>query len=227
MHYTVNAMLDPAELLRRSPVLGLLAREEREDLVRAGRVQVIADGTDLFLVGDLTEAIQVLLEGRVRLWRLTADGHVLVLRICQAGEILGQMSALEEEGRHSVNATAVEGCRVLKIPASAFKDLLSRRPELAIRLASVLAQRVRALSDELEAMKFASIGQRVLRWLREHGARMREIRTTHQEIAQQVGATRENVSRVLGLLRDRGILRLGRGSIEILDHGRLEGEEVY
>lgn len=226
MNYTLFAMHDQAELLRRSPVLGLLARQEREDLVRAGRVQAIAEGTDLFLVGDLTEAIQVLLAGRVRLWRLTADGHVLVLRICQAGEILGQMSALEEEGRHSINATAIEGCRVLCIPARTFKDLLAKRPELAIRLASVLAQRVRGLSDELEAMKFASIGQRVLWWLREHGVRMREIRITHQEIAQQVGATRENVSRVLGLLRDRGILRLGRGTIEILDHARLEGEEL-
>ena len=52
---------------------------------------------------------------------------------------------------------------------------------------------------------------------------LREIRTTHQDLAAQVGSNRENVSRVLGLLRDQGLLRLGRGSIEILDHQALAG----
>ena len=98
---------------------------------------------------------------------------------------------------------------------------VAARPELAMRLASVLAGRVRALSDQLEAMKFETIGQRVIRWLQTHGAGLREIRTTHQDLAAQVGSNRENVSRVLGLLRDQGLLRLGRGSIEILDHQAL------
>ncbi|MBN2358738.1 MAG: Crp/Fnr family transcriptional regulator, partial [Deltaproteobacteria bacterium] len=122
---------------------------------------------------------------------------------------------------HSVYATAEEACRLLAIPARCFRELLQRRPEIAVRLAIELARRVRDLSDELEAMKFASIGERVLRRLVELARDRRELRLTHQALAEQVGASRENVSRVLGLLRERRLIELGRGRITILDHPRL------
>jgi len=212
----------PAEkLLARSPVFGALDAQARGALARAGRDATVAAGSELFCAGDPCEHVLVLLSGRVRLWRITADGHRLVLHLCEPGEILGQMSALDG-APHSVGAAADEDCRLLAIPAAAFRELLERRPVLAVRLAAALAARVRDLSDELEAMKFASIGERVLRWLQRQGAARRDLRVTHQQLADQVGGTRENVSRVLGLLQDRGILRLGRGRIEILDHARLE-----
>jgi CRP-like cAMP-binding protein len=211
----------PAEHLARSAIFGVLDADERVALARRGRSRAVPEETELFLEGDACREIQILLSGRVRLWRMTGDGHVLVLRVCEAGEVLGQMSAIDD-GSHSISATTEEPCRLLQIPAGAFREQLQQKPSLALRLAAVLAQRVRSLSDELEAMKFASIGERVLGVLAKRAAGRREIRVTHQQLADQVGSTRENVSRVLGLLRDRGVLRLGRGRIEILDHEALE-----
>lgn len=206
--------------LERSELLGILDEDARRELVEAGRVQTAEKDTVLFFAEDPTRDILVLLHGRVRLWRLTRSGHELVLRVCEPGEVLGQMSAIEG-GRHSIGATAAGRARLLRVPAARFRELVAARPELAMRLASVLAGRVRDLSDQLEAMKFETIGQRVVRWLETHGAGRRELRTTHQDLAAQVGSNRENVSRVLGLLRDQGLLRLGRGTIEILNHEAL------
>jgi len=216
---------DPADMLARSLVFGLLGRDERADLLHAGHQQRVPAGTDLFHAGDPCDQVQVVLAGGVRLWRMTPDGHLLVLHLCEPGEVLGQMSAVDGTP-HSVSATAAQDCRLLAFEAGAFRRMLEQRPALALRLVAVLASRVRGLSDELEAMKFASIGQRVLGWLQHQGVQRRELRVTHQGIAEQVGATRENVSRVLGLLRDRGILRLGRGRIEILDHDHLARVKV-
>ncbi len=214
-------MSDEAQrALERSALLGILDEGARQELADAGRLRTVEKDTVLFFAGDPTHEILVLLHGRVRLWRLTRSGHELVLRVCEPGEVLGQMSAIEA-GRHSIGATAASRSRLLRLPAARFRELVAARPELALRLASVLAGRVRALSDQLEAMKFETIGQRVVRWIQTHGAGLREIRTTHQDLAAQVGSNRENVSRVLGLLRDRGLLRLGRGTIEILDHEAL------
>jgi CRP-like cAMP-binding protein len=158
----------------------------------------------------------VLLRGRVRLWRVTEQGQALTLRVCAPGEVLGQMSAIDE-GPHSVSATAEQDSEVLAVPARAFQELLARQPELALQLARVLAERVRGLSAQLEAMKFTSIGERLRGVLLERGAGRRELRVTHQQLAEQVGATRENVSRVLGFLQDAGVIRLGRGRVELLD----------
>jgi CRP-like cAMP-binding protein len=208
--------IDPVVALGRSPVLAALGAADRAALVAAGREQRVRGGSELFRAGDPCPAIQVLLSGRVRLWRLTEDGHVLVLRRCGPGEVFGQMAALDDSC-HSVHASADEPCRLLAIPAPRFRALLAERPAIALRLAIELARRVRSLSDELEAMKFASIGERVLRRLGELARDRRELRLTHQALADQVGASRENVSRVLGLLRDQGLIALGRGRIAIVD----------
>ena len=212
--------VDVSSALQRSFVFGALDGEARRELARAGSRSTLAAGTELFRAGDPCEEIGVLLRGRARLWRLTPEGHVLALRLCGPGEILGQMSALDG-GAHSVGATAAEEVELLRIPAASFRALLQRKSDAAIRLAQALAQRVRELSDELEAMKYSSIGARLLRVLHALAAGRRELHLTHQALAEQVGATRENVSRVLGELRDRGVLRLGRGRIEVLDHAAL------
>jgi CRP-like cAMP-binding protein len=209
-----------AVALGRSPVLAVLSVTDRQELAAAGVERRLRSGSDLFRAGDPCPEILVLLSGRVRLWRLTDDGHVLVLRQCGSGEVFGQMAVLDASS-HSVSATAEEPCRLLAIPASRFRELLLRQPPVALQLAIELARRVRSLSDELEAMKFASIGERVLRALTALTRDRRELRITHQALAEQVGATRENVSRVLGLLRDQGLIDLGRGRIAIIDHARL------
>ncbi len=139
--------------LERSALLSILDQGARQELVEAGHVQTAEKDTVLFFAGDPTQDVLVLLHGQVRLWRLTRSGHELVLRVCEPGEVLGQMSAIEA-GCHSIGATATGRSRLLRLPAARLRELVAARPELAMRLASVLAGRVRALSDQLEAMKF-------------------------------------------------------------------------
>lgn len=201
-------------------MLSTLDEAERRALASRGVRARDRAGAELFRAGEACREVLVLLAGHVRLWRSTPSGQVLALRTAGPGELLGQMSALDE-GPHSVNATADGPVEVLRLPAAAFRDALEKNGTAALALARVLAQRVRSLSEEVESMKFNSIAERVLRRLQAIAAGRRELRTTHERLAQEVGGSRENVSRVLELLRDEGILKLGRGRIEVLDHARL------
>ena len=212
--------------LRRSPVIGQLSAEGRATLLAHGRTRRVTERGELFHAGDPCSEILAILRGRVRLWRDAGDGQVLALHVAGPGEILGQMSALDPAGAHSVSATAEEDVELFALSAARFRAALEAEPRAALRLASALAERVRSLSDELWAMKYRSIAERVLGTLRELAHERRELRTTHQSLAESVGATRENVTRVLGALRAAGILRLGRGRIEVLDHERLASFEV-
>lgn len=215
-----SSTADAAAALGTSPVLGLLDEAERRSLAGLGVRATAPRNEDLFRAGDGCHEVLVVLKGDVRLWRATPAGQVLVLRIAGPGEVLGQMSALDE-GAHSVSVTTETAVEILRIPAKAFRAALEKNGTAALALASALAERVRSLSEELESMKFSTIGERVLRRLQGKAAGRREIRITHEKLAQEVGSTRENVSRVLEMLRDDGILKLGRGRIEVLDHERL------
>ncbi len=110
----------------RGPLLGILDEGARQELVEAGRVQTAEKDTVLFFAGDPTHDILVLLHGQVRLWRLTQSGHELVLRVCEPGEVLGQMSATCA-GCHSIGATAASRSRLLRLPAVRFRELVAAR----------------------------------------------------------------------------------------------------
>ena len=78
--------------------------------------------------------------------------------------------------------------------------------------------------DELELQRFAALDARLVTRLERLSAGKREIRFTHAELAEQVGASRENVSRALRRLELAGALRCHRGRIEILDLSRAAPE---
>ncbi|MBN2361177.1 MAG: cyclic nucleotide-binding domain-containing protein, partial [Deltaproteobacteria bacterium] len=86
---------DAAQLLGRSAVLSALPASDLGALAATGVERRVRGGSDLFCAGDPCPEILVLLTGRARLWRLTSDGHLLVLRRCGSGEVFGQMAALD------------------------------------------------------------------------------------------------------------------------------------
>lgn len=210
-----------ARFLARSALFSGLPPAELAELEAVARTRRFKPGETLFSEGDRTDSILAIVHGTVRLVRTNKKGQTLGLRTLKAGSVLGQMSALDG-GRHSVSAIAEDRVDVLAIPRRRYVSALKRHPEAALALARILADVVRRLSDELEAMKFSSVEARLLFRLLERAIDRREIYVTHATLATEVGATRENVSRLLGRLEKKRIVALGRGRIEILDHRALE-----
>ena len=209
-------------VLDSSPLLSVLHAAARKELAACAVRRTFGDGRVIFSKGERTGRIFVVERGSVRLSRTTKGGKPLLLRTVRPGYLLGQMSALDGSA-HSVSARACGEVTVLSIPRTAYVSMLERHPKAAIALAGILADIVRKLSDELEAVKCTSLESRLLAKLCERAKGRREIRPiTHAELADEAGGTRENVSRILGQLRDQGLVVLGRGRIEIVSHAQLE-----
>jgi len=116
----------------------------------------------------------------------------------------------------SADLIAGDEVTLLILPGGAVRALLARQPELGLRMVAQLAGLVEALTDELEELRFCELDARLTRLLQRLGRGRREIQLTHEELAEQVGATRENVSRALKRLERRGALRCRRGRVELL-----------
>jgi CRP/FNR family cyclic AMP-dependent transcriptional regulator len=214
-------MLKPT-LLDDSPLFWVLSSHERRELIASAILRTFNPEQGIFLRGHRTDRIFVVERGKVRLSRTTPGGQEKFLRSVGRGYVLGQMSALDGSA-HSVSAEALDQVVALSIPRIRYVAALEQHPKAAIALAGILANIVRKLSDELEAMKYASLESRLVAKLCERARGRREIRPiTHAELADEAGGTRENVSRILGQLRNKGLLVLGRGWIEIRSHAGLE-----
>ncbi len=147
-----------------------------------------------------------------------ADKRV-TFRTVKQNEIIGVSNAM---GLTPCTVDVVAGAptRVVLVPGELLRSLVPRYPEIAFRSLDYMGALLGRLSDEVERLHHASLEDRVLDRLRSLSAGRAEIVVTHEELAQQVAARRESVSRVLSALARRRMIRAGRGRITVLDLGR-------
>ena len=215
-HSTQNG--DPARWarqLRGTPIFQGLDLAVLEGLCRRGRPISLQRGEPLWLSGSTPDALALVLRGRLDIARLDGRGERILLNVLEAGALVG-LSVMAGHP-HSADVVAATKSRVLVIPGAALRDLIAQAPRVALLMVAHLGELLHQATDELEALRGADLSWRVYRRLVRLARGRREIHFTHEELAQQVGATRANVSRVLKRFEREGALRCRRGRVEIFD----------
>ncbi len=141
------------------------------------------------------------------------EGRV-TYRAVRINEVIGFSNAI---GRAvcSVDVIAREATRVLIVPGDVLRSLIPVHPEIAYRALEYMGDLVAQLSDEIEMLHHGTLEGRLVRRLEQLAEGRREVKVTHLELATQIAARRESVSRALSDLERRGMIKCGRGRIEI------------
>lgn len=207
--------------------VALLGAADAEALHASGVRRRYPRATTLFLEGDRSDRVLVVISGRVKLVSLSADGRESILAIAGPGDLLGEIAAIDGHPR-SATAIALEAVQVLVIPVEQFLSYLERTPAAATFLLRMLCSRLRdADRKRLEFGVYDTVG-RVARRLVEMAGRFGEeegagggVRITltlsQEELAGWVGASREAVVKALRHLRDRGWIETRRREIRVID----------
>lgn len=198
------------------------------ELRAKGTVRRLRAGSALFVEGEQSDRVLVLLRGRVKVFATSVDGRESVLAIRGAGDLLGELSAVDGLPR-SASAAALEDAELLTIDGPTFRDALDRLPEVAHHLLRLVVERLRDADRKRAEFGATDAGRRVARRLVELSGRYGEsdeaglggaLPLTQDDLAAWTGASREAVSRALGGLRRAGLIETGRRSVRVLD---LEG----
>jgi CRP-like cAMP-binding protein len=134
----------------------------------------------------------------------------------EPGEPFYLVPALDDQPL-PVTTQAATRATLLRLPRADLLALLQEQPDLTLGLLRYLARRLRQLTTLVEGLALYTVPQRLARLLAERAAAPDAQRITQREMAAQLGTVREVVARTLAQFAERGWLRLGRGSIEILD----------
>ncbi|QIL21339.1 Crp/Fnr family transcriptional regulator [Thermomonas sp. HDW16] len=185
----------PQELLRR--------------LLTAGDTRRYAAGEILFHQGDASDALYVLLSGRLRVYSGNANGREVVYNVLEPGDTLGEL--LLDGGPRSASVQAVTESECLVIKSDALRTLIRTYPELAERLMLRLIARLRHATRTIHSLALDGVFERVTTLLEENAVVDGETRhvpayLTQQEIANRIGATREMVNHVMQRLRRDGYI---------------------
>jgi CRP/FNR family transcriptional regulator, cyclic AMP receptor protein len=218
-------------LLGRVPVFEAL---RPEDLVRVADVAVPRDfrgGEVVFREGDDSDTCYVVRSGHARAVREHADGRQITLATFGPGDFFGELAMFDDE-RRSATVEAVDALDVLGIPGVDMRALLSRHPEIAVKLVIALGRRLRAANERLARQSFQTVQSRVAAVLtqlvdqaRSEGAGERDVlvTATQAELAQLAGSSRESASRFLAVLERAGVISQGRGRLTVHDPEALGG----
>ncbi|MDA8229983.1 MAG: Crp/Fnr family transcriptional regulator [Magnetospirillum sp.] len=187
----------------------------------SARPVVIPAGTVVFTEGGACSVYMLVTDGSVRVQKVSDGGREIVLYRVERGQscVLTTNCLLAGEN-YSAEGVAETEVRALTIPAATFRVLLARSEVFRDFVFATYAARISDLLMLIEEVAFGRIDVRLAGWLAQRQT-PEGIRTTHQEIATELGTAREVVSRQLKEFERRGWVALYRGRVEVRDASAL------
>lgn len=182
----------------------------------------IPSGRDVFVEGDDPATIALLISGVVRVYKIGETGREITLYRFGLGEscILTANAILSAQSFPAI-ATVERDAEAILVPAEYFRDWVSRYDAWREFVFDLLSSRLSSVMAIVDEVAFRRMDARVAALLQERSQLLNPVKITHQEIASELGSSREVVSRILEDFASRGLLSLGRGSVDVLDFDSL------
>jgi len=178
-------------------------------------------GEFVFLDGDAPEWFYVISEGRVKVLKLSSLGKDIVIAFLEPGEILGEVAVLQNKP-YPASVQSIDETQMLGIRREDFLSFYARRPEVALKIMNVLGERLTHAYGRICDIAGERVEQRLVRALLMLSATLGPVLPfTRHDIADIAGTTTETTIRIMGRLKDAGIISSSRGKIVILDETRL------
>ena len=192
--------------------------------------QHFAPGEVIFEEGEPGTGVYLLVSGKVKLAKRSSGGRRQILKLVGPGEILGEEVLFSGEG-YGGYAKVLEPVRAYYVSTKTLAQFLREHPGVATRLIEHLAREIKGFQDKILEASYGSSLERVARLLlaiadrwgvEEDGKLYIGVQLSRAELAELAGIANETASRLLGRLRDRGMIDFSGAKIFIVDRERLE-----
>ncbi|MGM0500039.1 MAG: Crp/Fnr family transcriptional regulator [Bacillota bacterium] len=226
-------MEEPKQCLKDLIVFQNLDPEELELLCENSYAKLYEKDEVIFFENDSVKKLYFLINGKVKLSMLSAEGKEKVLTILQEGDIFGELSLFDEDP-HPLTAEVMDDARLLIIPWNEMEKMIIKRPSLAIKIIEALSKKTRLLTSQVRELVFQDAAGRLASLLsrlaedfgREiEGGTVIDLVLTHQEIANLIGSSRVTVTKLINKFIDEGMLTIKKRKIIIIDFESL-GERL-
>lgn len=226
------AVADPTWCMSEVDIFCDLSAAEMKAIATAAPRKNYSAGEVVYSPDKPVQALFILKSGRVRIFRISVDGRALTTAIITPGTVFGEMELLGQR-MYGNYAEAMEESVICVMSRADVNRFLLADPRIATRIAEILGRRLGEMERRLSDTVFKSVPQRIATTLVTLSAEQRRLGVpptrqvvglTHDQIAALVGASRETATKILGDFADRGLIRLGRARITILDPAGIDAE---
>jgi len=210
-------------IIRVIPILHHADQQLAREFQQVATFARIPAGRDIFIEGDHVDGIALLISGVVRVYKIGETGREITLYRFGLGEscILTANAILNQKNFPAIASVEKEAEAVM-IPAQIFREWVRRYDLWRDFVFELLSQRLSSVIMIVDEIAFRRMDVRIASLLLNRGQIQNPIHMTHQEIASELGSSREVISRLLEDFSEQGIIRSGRGELEILDTNALK-----
>lgn len=222
--------MNTIDLLRGVPIFARLGDDRLRTLGASLGTRSFERGATIFHQGSDGDELYLIVSGQVRIYTVSQLGQEISVKIFRDGDFFGELALLDGRPR-SASAEAMRRTVTLTLHRAAFLTAIRADPEIAVTVLEELSGRLRHTNIYIEHLASTSAPQRVVRTLldladqhgvNEQGTTRIDLHLTQDDLASLAGTTRETVNRVLGGLREQGLISVERGRVSVLNLPQLE-----
>lgn len=208
--------MNKSDFLKAFPVFTKGPHALVNDLLSVSREKSIPAGAQIYRAGDACSSIAFVLSGEIRVYKIGQTGREITLYEIERGEtcILNASCILSGTSypAHAVTTTDVD---LLLVPSESFRRLVREHEPMRDFVFALLSRRLSGVMELVEEVVFGRMDERLMDYLVEKSESNR-LEATHQKIANDLGTSREVISRLLKDLERKNRVRLSRNSITLL-----------
>jgi len=213
------------EFLKYVPIFSELDDATIEQISKIGSRKTFKKESVVLFEHETGSALFVIVEGKVKISRVSDDGREVILTILNESDFFGEMAIIDGLSR-SANVTAMEDSELFIIQRNDFIGLLQTHPEISISLLKELTQRMRAADLKIKSLSLKDAEGKVATVILQladdigkikNGAVEIEKLPLQHDLANMAGTSRETISRTLHSLVKKELIDLKGSKLKILN----------
>jgi CRP/FNR family transcriptional regulator len=218
------------DLLSRCILFAGLKEEDLKRIRAIASLKKVGKKEILFSNGEEARGFYVILSGKIKLYKVSAEGKEQILHIVSAPDAFAE-AALFLEGSYPAFAEALTDCQLLFFPKRDFIQLIEKNPQLSINMIVTLSHYLKRFASLIEELSLKEVSSRVAKYLMDLSLKLSkegkspkevELDLSKTQLALKLGTISETLSRTLAKMKAKGIIDVKRNKILILNRGTLE-----
>jgi CRP-like cAMP-binding protein len=219
-------MSDIQDTMAHAPLFGGLSREELTRIGSITQQKTYERGQAIFWEGDPGTGFYMVADGKVKIYKTSAEGKEQILHIYGPGNPFGEVPVFSGN-RFPANAQALEKSRLLFFPRQDFIQLISRHPSLALNMLAVLSMRLRQFTVQVENLSLKEVPARLASYLvylsdEQSGVAVVDLPISKGQLASLLGTIPETLSRIFNKMGQQQLISVDGGRIGLLNRDALE-----
>ena len=216
-------LMEMTELLKRNPLFSGLDESGLQKIKGIAALHSFKKGNILFSQGDGAHGFYLVINGKVKIYRLSPNGQEYVMRVVGPGETIAEAAVFSGK-TYPASAEALEDSRLYYLKKTDFVALIRESPQLALNMMTGLSLLLRQLAQQVEDLSLKEVSARLARFLIEEAEKISPVPADGLKIpldmkknllASRLGTIGETLSRTLAKMKQKEIIHINKDIITV------------